>query len=589
MIRTLYGFEKTAGNNILLLRTGQSHKIYGIARYPDGQLRIVLGMLHGVFQHFAVEHIHVKVMGIFGKITVHNRHEILLALLHIGTQGFGNDGEGIGNAVERIFIVNFGDRAQRRQGSAFVATVHGIGARCKGHALGAPVGRRSGLFAIHHIGGNGQDGQGGLRIFIGGQLLQQFIEVSRYFLSKNIYPVVVVAVAGKVPFYFEVGRNACFVTHHLHFSVLDGRQRIGYDAESRRPVGQVDLGIGIHQSHLQLLVVILVVHVVDDVHGVVVHTSHLFHSQAEVAHDFLQIEEVGLYFGNVVEHLFSGHFAAPAVDGQEQGLGQIGTRPEKLNLFADFLKRHTTSNAVVVAVTGALHQIVVLVLNGRGVDGYLGTEFLEAFGQTVRPQNGHVGLGGGTEIVQGLQEAEGGLGYLVATVGQTTTDGFGNPGGVAGKYFVVGIHAQMAHHTQLHHKLVDQLLGIVLVDKSQLQIVLHINIQKGRYIAQRHGGTILFLDGSEVRQVNPLYSFLRALGGARQVQAINGSQLPQLSQCLNLFGHFLAETNALVGHGTNQAQHIQLLGFDQAIGTIEGHASVIANDATTGIIIGQSG
>ena len=51
-----------ARDHVLLLLAGQRVKAHRIARDADGELRIFLGMLHGIQQGLAVEHVDVQIL-----------------------------------------------------------------------------------------------------------------------------------------------------------------------------------------------------------------------------------------------------------------------------------------------------------------------------------------------------------------------------------------------------------------------------------------------------------------------------------------------------------------------------------------------
>ena len=216
-------------------------------------------------------------------------------------------------------------------------------------------------------------------------------------------------------------------------------------------------------------------------------------------------------------------------------------------------------------------------------------EVLEAFGQVGTPEYSHVGLGRGTEVVECLQEAERSLCHLRASVVEASADGFGHPCGVAGEDVVVRLHAQVAHHAQLDDKLVDEFLCEGLVDEAVCQVVFNVDVEEGGNVAQRHGGTVLFLHGSQVGHVYPLYGFLCRSGGTAQVEAVVFAHHLDFLQGLDLLGHLFAQADACVGHGSGQVALVGFLGFNQAVQAVEGQTAVVADDASAGVVVGQAG
>src|SRR5690606_32369205 len=103
-----------------------------------------------------------------------------------------------------------------------------------------------------------------------------------------------------------------------------------------------------------------------------------------------------------------------------------------------------------------------------------------------------------------------------------------------------------------------------------------------------HGGPILLFNRSQIGQIDPLHSFGGILGRTRQLESVNGTQLIQFSKRLDLLSNLFTQTNARIAHGTNEAQQIEFLAFNQTIYTIQSHPAVVTDDATTSIIIRQT-
>ena len=140
-------------------------------------------------------------------------------------------------------------------------------------------------------------------------------------------------------------------------------------------------------------------HVVDDIHGLVVDTGYFSQYLLVVGHNFLKLQCLTGQYGNTFHHDSSGIFATSTVDGEQQGLGKVGTCAEELDLFADGLVGYTAGDAVVVAVAHFTHQVVVFVLDGAGIYRNFGAEILEAFRQFGTPQYGQVRFRRRTEVV----------------------------------------------------------------------------------------------------------------------------------------------------------------------------------------------
>ena len=56
-----------------------------------------------------------------------------------------------------------------------------------------------------------------------------------------------------------------------------------------------------------------------------------------------------------------------------------------------------------------------------------------------------------------------------------------------------------------------------------------------------------------------------------------------------MLSHFFAEADGGVAHGAHETGEVGLLGFDDAVDTVEGKAAVVTDDAAAGIVVGQTG
>ena len=178
-------------------------------------------------------------------------------------------------------------------------------------------------------------------------------------------------------------------------------------------------------------------HEVDDVHCLIVDTGNFGQHFLIVRHNFLKLQCFTGQYRNTFYHDGTGVFATSTVDGKQQGLCQVGTCAEELNLLTDSLIGYAAGDTVIIAVTYFAHQIIVFVLDGAGIYGYLCTEFLEAFREFWSPKYGQVRFGRRTEVIQCLQEAEGSLRYLHTPVVETSANGFCYPSRVSSKDIVI--------------------------------------------------------------------------------------------------------------------------------------------------------
>ena len=121
------------------------------------------------------------------------------------------------------------------------------------------------------------------------------------------------------------------------------------------------------QRHLDTLVSVLVMHVVDAVEGVHVGAGKPVHESVKLLQDVLVHQHVP---GNSVRgrgNLNTRDFILATIDGVEEGLRQVDARAKELHLLADLHGRNTAGNPSVIAPRLA-HQGVRFVLNRGSLD-----------------------------------------------------------------------------------------------------------------------------------------------------------------------------------------------------------------------------
>ena len=97
------------------------------------------------------------------------------------------------------------------QRAAFIPAVHGVGAGGEGLARLAAVRGGAGLFAVHHVAGDGQGGQRVNGTPVQRVLFQLGREVGNDLHGDIVHPVIVIAVLGEVALGDEIHRNAVFI------------------------------------------------------------------------------------------------------------------------------------------------------------------------------------------------------------------------------------------------------------------------------------------------------------------------------------------------------------------------------------------
>ena len=78
-------------------------------------------------------------------------------------------------------------------------------------------------------------------------------------------------------------------------------------------------------------------HVMDDVHCLIVYTSNLGEHLLVVGHYLFELEFVAGEYGDTLHHYGTGVLATTTVDSEQESLGQVGAGTEELDLLTDSL------------------------------------------------------------------------------------------------------------------------------------------------------------------------------------------------------------------------------------------------------------
>lgn len=135
-------------------------------------------------------------------------------------------------------------------------------------ALLTTVRGSTGGLSVDHIGGNGQNRGGGNAVPVGVVLADLLHELVDYVAGNVIDPIIIVAELGEVALDLVIHGQAVLVTKYLDFRILNGRQGVRNNGQSGNTGGKPAGHVLVVQCHLDFLVAVLVVHVMDDVQGV---------------------------------------------------------------------------------------------------------------------------------------------------------------------------------------------------------------------------------------------------------------------------------------------------------------------------------
>ena len=159
---------------------------------------------------------------------------------------------------------------------------------------------------------------------------------------------------------------------------------------------------------------------------------------------------------------------------------------------------------------------------------------------------------------------------------------------------VVFGRTQETDHTQFHDQMVDKFLRLGFGNYAVFQVALDVDVQERRHAAERHGGAVLRFNGGKVAEVSPLDGFLRIFRRTGNVIAVRSRHFFHLTQGFVLVVDFFAAADdffqiyAVFQIGLQRIELVEFV-FHQEVDTVQCHAAVVTDNATTTVSIRQTG
>ena len=86
-----------------MLFASELDEVHSVTRNADGELRILLGMLHCIIEKIAVKYIHVEVLTTVGsEVSIHEVYEVSFAAHFVLTEGSRRDSPSVRDTVVRV-------------------------------------------------------------------------------------------------------------------------------------------------------------------------------------------------------------------------------------------------------------------------------------------------------------------------------------------------------------------------------------------------------------------------------------------------------------------------------------------------------
>src|SRR3954469_5946667 len=215
------------------------------------------------------------------------------------------------------------------------------------------------------------------------------------------------------------------------------------------------------QGHLETLIGVLVVHVMNNVHGIDIDSGKPIHHAFKPADNVIKIEVFSLHSAACGSDLFATDFVPAAVDRIEETLGNVGAGAEELHLFSHCHWRYTTGDGSVIA-PGAAHDFITFELDGTGIDRYLGSEVAEGIREAWGIPDRQIGFRSRAQIVESLEKPKTRLGHQRSSVVSHPCNRFCDPGRIPCEEVVILGCAKKSNDAQLNDEVIDNFLRLYL-------------------------------------------------------------------------------------------------------------------------------
>ena len=282
--------------------------------------------------------------------------------------------------------------------------------------------------------------------------------------------------------------------------------------------------IGIDKSHLGCLIVILVMHIVNQVQYIYIDISKPVKPEIVLLNHFIVIKVLACDALHLRTYLDAVLLVETAVDRVKEGLTKICTRTEELDFLTGLGSGYTAADGVIITPY-RLHNVIVLILDRARFDGDVGSVLLELLRKIAGVENRKVRFRRRTHVLKCMQETVIRLCNHMTAIHTDTTNLKGSPGRVTGEELVVGRDTCELNHAEFHRHMVDDLLCLGFCQHAVFQVALKVDIKEGGDTSHGHRCTVLCLNRCKVAEIQPLASFLCVLCRLGDIVTINLSHL----------------------------------------------------------------
>lgn len=505
-----------------------------------------------------------------------------------------NDREGVGDIIFSVSKWQFSNGSQRGYCIFLVMIVYWVSIWFEWCVSMTIVWGVICFFIIYNVRSDGQNRLSWDSVMVGVQFLNFFYEMFYQVNSQVIYMWIIVIKLWVFVFDFEVDSQIVFVMNWFNFCIFDCRQGVSSNGQISDIICYGVDNVMVVQCYQRGFVVVFVVYVVDDVQCSDVLFSQLVYEVIYVFYYFIIVQDIVFDWFRFWINLYFQFFVNVVVDCVQYGFCQVCMCIEELYLFINDYWVYVVSNSVVIVVEVWMYQVIVFILQRRGVDGYFSGEFFEVQWQFFRLQNGYVWFWRWIYGVQGVQEMEVVFGNQGMIVEVYIIDRFGCLDWVVREQFIVFWSMQEVNYMQFYDQVVNYFLCFLFGDFVSFQVMFDVYIQEGGGMIEGYCSIVLRFNSSQVVEVSLLDSFLSVGSWIRDVVVVFCSYFFYLIQSVVLFSDFFVQMDSLfqvyvVFQISLQRSELCQFVFYQVVDIVQCNVMVVIDDMVMVICIWQIG
>ena len=231
--------------------------------------------------------------------------------------------------------------------------------------------------------------------------------------------------------------------------------------ETCNTCGEGTAYIRIDQCHLGCLIVIFIMHILDQVQCIYIDICKPIHHCIILLHNLIIIKVLRSNWLILWSNLYFILLVNTTVDRIEETFCKVCSGAEELHLLTGLCCRYTTADCIIITPY-RLHDIIILILDRAGLDGDVCCISLEVLRKIGGVKYRDVWLRSRSHILQGMKNTIICLCHHMTTVYTDTGKIDSSPYRISGEKLVVRLNTCKLDHTELHGHVIDELLCLFL-------------------------------------------------------------------------------------------------------------------------------